>query len=76
MAISWRCSTPRRAVASRASRRRRVWSTSRFASTSLTSLPKKPAFKEFPFIRCRSLFFRDPEQNMIELVADDPSVVG
>ena len=32
--------------------------------------------KEFPFIRCRSLFFRDPEQNMIELVADDPSVSG
>ena len=32
--------------------------------------------KEFPFIRCRSLFFRDPEQNMIELVADDPSVFG
>jgi catechol 2,3-dioxygenase-like lactoylglutathione lyase family enzyme len=32
--------------------------------------------KEFPFIHCRSLFFRDPEQNMIELVADDPTVIG
>jgi len=32
--------------------------------------------KEFPFIRCRSLFLRDPEQNMIELVADDPTVIG
>jgi catechol 2,3-dioxygenase-like lactoylglutathione lyase family enzyme len=32
--------------------------------------------KEFPFIHCRSLFFRDPEQNMIELVSDDPTVIG
>jgi catechol 2,3-dioxygenase-like lactoylglutathione lyase family enzyme len=42
----------------------------------LESLGVEVREKEFPFIRCRSLFFQDPEQNTIELVADDPSVVG
>lgn len=41
----------------------------------LQSLDVEVWEKEFPFIHCRSLFFRDPERNMIELVADDPTVI-
>ncbi len=42
----------------------------------LQSLGLEVREKEFPFVHCRSLFFQDPEQNMIELIADDPTVIG
>jgi len=39
----------------------------------LVALGLEPTEEQFPALRARALFFRDPEGNTIELIAHDPS---